>query len=148
MIRLVLGCTDAIAVNMLRVCITVVSLLAVLAHVTVGCCLHHAHAAESPPAAGACSAGHHHHGGTAQPDENGPLPWPSHDDCHEAHCFVALASPTNVPDHVDFSFDLVNLPGGDEAAQSATTSAVGEILADASRPPPLRAHLRYCVLLN
>jgi hypothetical protein len=148
MIRLVLGCTDAIAVNMLRVCITVVSLLAVLAHVTVGCCLHHAHAAESPPAAGACSAGHHHHGGTAQPDENGPLPWLSHDDCHEAHCFVALASPTNVPDHVDFSFDLVNLPGGDEAAQSATTSAVGEILADASRPPPLRAHLRYCVLLN
>ena len=133
---------------MLRICITAVSLLAVLAHVTVGCCLHHAHAADAPPPAAACSAGHQHHGDSAPPDEGGPLPLPPHDDCHEAHCFIALAAQASVPDHVDVAFDVVNLESGDVVARTATALAAGEILADAARPLPLRAHLRNCVLLN
>ena len=131
---------------MLRICITAVSLLAVLTHVTVGCCLHHSHAAESSTEAASCLAGHHHPGESAPHDEGGPLP--PHDDCHESHCFIALASPTSVPDNVDIACDVVNLAGSDEVARTATASAAGEILADASRPLPLRAHLRYCVLLN
>ena len=133
---------------MLRICITAVSLLAVLAHVTVGCCLHHAHAADSPPAAAACPSGHHHHGDSAPHDEGVPLHLPPHDDCHEAHCSISLASQTSMPDNVDFAFDVVNLAICDEVARTTTASAAGEFLADAARPLPVRAHLRNCVLLN
>jgi hypothetical protein len=135
---------------MLRVCITALSLLAVLAHVTLGCCLHHAHAAKPSSPDQACSAGHHHHGVLDRHCHDGPLSPPPHDDCHEAHCFMALASQTSVPDHVDVAFDLVNLASGDEVARTAAAAAAaaGEFFADASRPLPLRAHLRYCVLLN
>jgi hypothetical protein len=131
---------------MLRVCITAVSLLAVLAHVTLGCCLHHAHAAEPSPDQ-ACSAGHHHHGESARPDHDG-LPLPAHDDCHEAHCHLVPASQVSVPDHIDVAFDLVNLTSGDEMGRTVTAAAANEFLGDASHLLPLRAHLRYCVLLN
>src|SRR5262245_647612 len=136
---------------MRRIVITLVSLWAVLWHAYVGCCAHHEHAL----ARGAgplihCTSGHHHHSGThhdhdAPPAEPGAPP--AHDDCHESHCQAVLASSVAVP---DVGGPVGWLPATAAANEinlaSSHPSCVGLAFNDIG-PLPLRAHLRFAVLL-
>lgn len=139
---------------MRRVVITVLSLTAVLSHVQVGCCAHHEHALATGHVQPSCCAPSHpggsHHDHDAPPAE--PSVPPAHDDCHESHCHAVLAGAVAAPDCASlycggFAGWLPSAVTADEmllgiCRTNATGLAPDELLA-----LPLRAHLRFAVLL-
>jgi hypothetical protein len=129
---------------MRRVVITIVSLLAVLVHWSVGCCAHHEHA----QVAANCPHSHDHQEGGSHDDHDTPPIDPlSHQDCHETHCDATLASIASAPATGGLNWWLpvrliadelsISLAGAKETSQPFVAKA----------PLSLRAHLRFCVLL-
>lgn len=129
---------------MRRVVITVVSLVAVLLHVHVGCCAHHEH--QLPTSS--CPLGHHHHEDSSHHDHGAPPADPfSHDDCHETHCDATLASIASMPAVSGLGWWLPARYLADVLAiATASINETGQPC-DWNGALPLRAHLRFCVLL-
>jgi len=130
--------------NMRRVVITVVSLAAVLVHAHVGCCAHHDHAL----ATASCPLGHHHYEDGSHHDHDlppaDPLP---HEDCHETHCFATLVNSVAAPAASGVGSWLPVFGVGNELTSGAALCNPTAQPADPTRPLPLRAHLRWGVLL-
>src|SRR5262245_16709833 len=91
----------------MRSIISLITAFAVLLHLVLGCCGHHAHGqthancphehSDAAPT-GSCHAGHchDHQEAPAQPSEPA---LPPHEDCHESHCTFHIASAMSfVPD--------------------------------------------------
>ena len=136
---------------MRRVVISLVSLWAVLWHTYVGCCAHHEHSL----ARGAgplihCTAGHHHDSGThhdhGMPPAD-PIAPPSHDDCHESHCHAVLAGSVAAPDVGGPVGWLPAAVATDEFILGSSHPNCVGLAFNELRPLPLRAHLRFAVLL-
>lgn len=119
----------------MRVFSTILTALTLAAHLIGGCCWHHAHAADS---SAVC---HHHHddGDTNSPD----LP---SEPC-EGACVVILDR------KADVESDRISVPAWNTIAvhfELAPSDPIERLFvrqARDQRPPPLRAHLRNCVLL-
>lgn len=134
---------------MRRIVITVVSLLAVLVHMQVGCCAHHVH---GQPAAD-CEVAHHelaHHDhcdGPHQHSPASPVEPISHDDCHETHCATTLVSQVATPAPIVCGWWTPAGMLADATRFALTYGASADRPSDPTGAPPLRAHLRLAVLL-
>jgi hypothetical protein len=139
------GVCIATEMKMQRVVVTIVSLLAVLGHIEAGCCAHHVHAGQSSQPVAAC---HSHRGSDHQHQHQAPPTRPtSHDDCHETHCEMTLASGTSVGPMTGLGWWLPRLAAGDELTSGASWQGPAGQPVDAACPLPLRAHLLLGVML-
>ena len=136
---------------MRRIVISLVSLWAVLWHAHVGCCAHHEHSlAGGNHQQMHCTAGHEHDDGRQHDHDMPPAdPFapPAHDDCHESHCHAVLAGSVAAPDVGGPVGWLPAAAAADEIiVGSSHPNSVG-LAFNEPRPLPLRAHLRFAVLL-
>jgi hypothetical protein len=138
-----------------------VTTLVLLAHSLLGCCWHHAHAcaeaccADPAPMAASCAChshpreqvgeqveGRRHSDGA--PSQNGQ------DDhqCQGQRCTYTRTKSAAVPDppRAD-GFRVVIAEGSHPASVNDLRSAWRPASVDVVSEPPLRAHLRFCVLL-
>jgi len=131
--------------RIVRPFVCVLAGLAVLYHLTVGCCDHHAHAE--------CCVerhGHHSHHGHAHPhshDSKPSNPAPGHDDGHESHSNVVLPGKVAPPDQPAPALAAVSQS---DVSAVATLRVVSRDLFH--HPPPrfgdLRCHLVLQHFLN
>jgi len=129
---------------MRRVVITVLSLAAVLLHANMGYCAHHQHSLPTS----SCPPSHCHHEDGSHHHHDAPPPDPfSHDDCHETHCNAMLASIASAPAIDGVGSWLPMFGVGNELLSGGALCNPSAQPADATRPLPLRAHLRLSVLL-
>ncbi|MCI0357650.1 MAG: hypothetical protein L0211_04080 [Planctomycetaceae bacterium] len=131
----------------MRAVISLITAIALTLHLNAGCCAHHVHA----PAAAMDVAGHSnercHEHGHEHPLQ--PIDAP-HDDCHESHCVAIVAKAASAPEP-DAATHFLPFPPSHAHAQLdcgaiERPSALAHV--GSSRPLALRAHLRFCVLLN
>lgn len=137
----------------MRPIISLITAFAVLLHLVLGCCAHHAHGQshancthEDPATShtGGCHAGHcHDQEAPVQPSE--PVV-PPYEDCHDSHCAFHVASAlTFVPDvTVVYAVITDQSPAGQLVSLRRTsTRERGDPVEPAVRP-----HLAYQVFLN
>lgn len=121
-------------------------------HVLLGCCAHHAHAADKivcPNPASAESVGHGHlhvHDHSTPDSETPDHPGGSHDDCHESHCaFLVTGKTTIVLDTLVATLSAV--PFDTVVAQTASPSVNWVCDTEDHLRLPVRLHLFNQVLL-
>ena len=119
----------------MRSAVPLITCLTMLYHLTVGCCGHHAHAAEVLP----LTHVHVQQGLVHNHDQPSAPVSPVHEDCHESHCHLALPMKVAMPELSLPSLDLMMAVQG---RQCLAACHAGESLSD---PPPrfsgTRCHL-------
>ncbi|MFN0018608.1 MAG: hypothetical protein ACKVP0_10135 [Pirellulaceae bacterium] len=86
----------------MRPFISLITLAACLLHFGLGCCAHHAHAADSAKCEVLFSTvdhtghGHSHGHEHSVPDSETPHPGGSHNDCHDSHCNLLATGKTTI----------------------------------------------------
>lgn len=137
----------------MRSIVSLITASALLLHMWLGCCAHHAHAAEERPCAlhsgSEAAVGHDHCHGHEHPAPRSDSPHhpggPS-DDCHESHCTFLVAGKTIVVLDSLIS-PLPELAIDAHVAQAASSSIHSICETDDHLRPPVRLHLYYQVLL-
>ncbi len=76
-----------------------------------------------------------------------PIAPPTHDDCHESHCNVVLADYVVAPEIDGHAGWLPFVIAADEMIFAISHPHAATLAPDELRPLPLRAHLRFAVLL-